>query len=194
MDDGSRKEIAQAIETHRKMLDELEAGGGEKISEAAKMVAESLKKGGCVYICGNGGSAADAQHIAGELVGRFMCERKGLAAIALTTDTSVMTAVANDYGYEQMFARQVEALVKDGDILWAISTSGSSANILAAADLAKNKGAKILAFTGRKNSRLEKLADVCLCADDKYSPHSQEMHQLAYHIICKLVEREFVKE
>jgi len=118
-------------------------------------------------------------------------ERKGLAAIALTTDTSVMTSISNDYGYENVFARQLEALVKKGDILWAISTSGSSANVVAAAEMAKKKGACVLAFTGQAQSKLERIADICFCAADKSTARSQEIHQIAYHIICELVEQNF---
>ncbi|MHC4222031.1 MAG: D-sedoheptulose-7-phosphate isomerase [Planctomycetota bacterium] len=189
----TKKQISEAIEVHKKMVTELQAKGLESIAAAAEMIIESLNKNGCVYICGNGGSAADAQHIAGELVGRFIRDRKGLAAVAMSTDTSVITSVANDYGYDSIFARQVEALVGDKDILWAISTSGNSANIIAAAKLAKEKNAKVLAFTGRAGSELEKIADVCFCAENKLTARSQEMHQLAYHIICDLVEESFCK-
>ncbi|MHC4239371.1 MAG: D-sedoheptulose-7-phosphate isomerase [Planctomycetota bacterium] len=139
-------------------------------------------------------STADAQHIAGELVGRFDCERRGLPAVALTTDTSVITAISNDYGYENIFTRQVEALVRAGDILWAISTSGASENIVAAARLAKKKGASVLAFTGRKNSTLEQAADICFCAHSESTARSQEIHQIAYHIICDLVEQTLKKK
>ncbi len=158
---------------------------------AAEAITKVFRQNGRVYVCGNGGSAADAQHIASELVGKFECERKGLPAVALTTDTSVITSISNDYGYENMFTKQVEALLKEGDILWAISTSGTSANITAAAELAKKKGACVLAFTGNSNSKLEQIADICVCANEKSTARSQEIHQLAYHIICKLVEQNF---
>ena len=118
-------------------------------------------------------------------------ERKPLAAVAFSTDTSVLTCVANDYSYEQVFARQTEALVRKGDILWAFSTSGSSANVIAAARTAKEKGAYIIAFTGKSGSELEQMADICFCADAESTARSQEIHQLAYHIICDLVERGF---
>jgi len=191
MSKNTKKQIAAAIETHKKMLAELEASGFETIVAAARAIIKALKKNGRVYICGNGGSAADAQHIAAELVGRFARNRKGLAAIALTTDTSVITSIANDYGYDNVFTRQVEAIVGKNDILWAISTSGWSANVVAAAKLAKKKGACVLAFTGRNNSILEKTADICFCADNDSTARSQEIHQLAYHIICDLVEQSF---
>jgi D-sedoheptulose 7-phosphate isomerase len=184
-------QINQIIETHKKMVAQLQASELNTIVIAAEAIIRALKKGATVYICGNGGSAADAQHIAAELVNRFECNRRALPAVALTTDSSVMTSIANDVSCENIFARQVEALVKKGDILWAISTSGSSPNVLAAARVARRKGALVLAFTGRKKSKLERLADVCLCADDKSTARSQEIHQLAYHIICKLVEQSF---
>jgi D-sedoheptulose 7-phosphate isomerase len=126
-------------------------------------------------------------------VGRFERERKPLPAVALTTDTSIVTSISNDYGYENVFAKQVEALVKKGDVLWAISTSGTSANVIAAAKLAKKKGAKVLAFTGSNDSKLEKVSDICLCANSKSTARSQEIHQLGFHIICGLVEDSFCK-
>lgn len=175
------------------MLAEIEGRGLETIASAASAIIKALKANKCVYLCGNGGSAADAQHIAGELVGRFRRERKALAAVALSTDTSIITSVANDYSYEDIFARQVEALVGKGDILWAFSTSGSAANVISAARLAKKKGACVLAFTGRSKSLLERIADVCFCAESKSTARSQEMHQVAYHIICELVEQSFCK-
>ena len=191
MDDGLRKNIIETIEAHKKMVAELQESGIETLVAAAKTVIRSLKSNGRIYLCGNGGSAADAQHIAGELVGRFRRERKALPAVALTTDTSVITSISNDDSFEHTFVRQVEALVAEGDILWAISTSGKSANVIAAAELAKEKGACVLAFTGRSNCRLEQIADICFCAADKSTARSQEIHQLAYHIICDLVEQSF---
>jgi len=194
MNEDTKKKIIEAIERHKKKISELEAGGIETIAAAAEMIVKVFKQGGRVYLCGNGGSAADAQHIAGELVGRFERRRKGLAAVALTTDTSIITSVSNDYGYENVFARQVEALVGGGDILWALSTSGSSKNVIAAAELAKKKGACVLAFTGTANSKLEQIADICFCANDKSTARSQEIHQVAYHIICGLVEQSFCEQ
>ena len=191
MNEGVRKKIIEAIETHKKKISEFEASGIEIIAAAAEAITRALKQNGRVYICGNGGSAADAQHIASELVGRFERERQGLAAVALTTDTSVITSISNDYGYKNIFARQVEALVKKGDVLWAISTSGASANVIAAAELAKKKGACVLAFTGRDNSKLEQIADICFCVNETSTARSQEIHQIAYHIICDLVEQSF---
>ncbi|MFA5251201.1 MAG: SIS domain-containing protein [Phycisphaerae bacterium] len=193
MDKGIRKKITETIESHKKAIARFETGGTEAIAAAAGMITRALKKNGRLYICGNGGSAADAQHIASEFVGRFERERKSLPAVALTTDTSVITSISNDYGYENIFAKQVESLVKRGDVLWAISTSGTSANVIAAAKLAKKKGAKVLAFTGSNGSKLEKMADVCFCANSKSTARSQEIHQLSFHIICGLVEDSFCK-
>jgi D-sedoheptulose 7-phosphate isomerase len=191
MDADTRKQIIDTIEIHKKLIAELQQNCIEIIAAAAEAIVQTLKKNGTVYLCGNGGSAADAQHIAGELVGRFNRERRALPAVALSTDTSILTSIANDYAYENVFARQVEALVREGDILWAFSTSGSSANVIAAAKLAKEKGACVLAFTGKTDSPLEKIADICFCAANKSTARSQEAHQLAYHIICDLVEQSF---
>jgi len=192
MNEDIRKQIIETIETHKKMTAELQKSGLETIVSIAQAITKALEQNGTVYLCGNGGSAADAQHIAGELVGRFKRERKALAAVALSTDTSIITSIANDYAYENVFARQVEALVREGDILWAFSTSGTSANIIAAAQSAKKKGVLVIAFTGTNNSKLEQIADICFCADAESTARSQEIHQLAYHIICDLVEQSFV--
>jgi len=191
MNEDIRKQIIETIETHKKMTAEFETSGIEKVVSIAEAITRALEQNGTVYLCGNGGSAADAQHIAGELVGRFSRERKALAAVALTTDTSIITSIANDYAYENVFSRQVEALVREGDILWAFSTSGSSANVIAAAQSAKKKGAYVIAFTGSTDSKLEQIADICFCADAESTARSQEIHQLAYHIICDFVESSF---
>jgi D-sedoheptulose 7-phosphate isomerase len=191
MDEDIREKIAETIERHKEVLAKFETDALETLAVAAETITQAIKQGGTVYTCGNGGSAADAQHIASELVGRFERERKGLPAVALTTDTSVITSISNDYGCENMFAKQVEALVSKGDILWAISTSGTSVNIIVAAKLAKKKDATVLAFTGKPDSELEKTAHICLCANDESTARSQEIHQLAYHIICDLVECSF---
>jgi len=185
------RHIKNIIRRHNQLTVILEKGSVKTIASIAQAITKSLKSGGCVYTCGNGGSAADAQHIAAELVGRFEKDRKGLPAVALTTDLSLLTSVANDYGYENVFVRQVEALVKKQDIFWAISTSGSSPNVVAAAMLATKKGAKVIAFTGMPGSKLEKISDICLAAKDPLTARCQEIHQLAYHIICGLVEQAF---
>ncbi len=191
MYESVRLQVTEAIEAHSELVAQLQRRGVASIAAAAEAIVEALKQDGCVYICGNGGSAADAQHIASELVGKFNRERRALPAIALSTDTSAITSISNDYGYDNVFARQVEALVGEGDILWAISTSGTSANVLAAVESAKKKGASILAFTGRSDSKLEKMADICFCAESESTARTQEIHQLAYHVICDIVEQSF---
>lgn len=185
--------IRNAIEVHKRLLLEFEKYSPEILSKMSLLILETFRQGHCLYLCGNGGSAADAQHVAGELIGRFRNERKALPAIALNTDTSVLTCIGNDYSFKDIFARQVEALVKPGDLLWVFSTSGNSPNIIAAAEMAKSKNAKVISFTGRENSRVEELSDICLCIRSLSTSATQELHQLAYHIICGLVECQFVK-
>jgi D-sedoheptulose 7-phosphate isomerase len=185
--------IAEAIANHKALVARLETEGAAVLEKAAAILCDVLKGGSRIYICGNGGSAADAQHIAGELVGRFEMSRDALPAVALSTDTSILTAIGNDMSFEDVFARQVEALVRRGDLLWAISTSGESPNVLKAVRMARQQGALVLAFTGRISSTLESLSDVCLCADYPSSARSQEIHQLAYHILCGIVEKELAQ-
>ena len=192
MNERTKTHIVEAVETHKRMTAEFESRSLKTVSAIAEIITEVLQQGGTIFLCGNGGSAADAQHIAGEFVGRFCRERKALPAVAFSTDTSVLTCIANDYAYEKVFARQAEALVSQGDILWAFSTSGTSANVVAAARVARDKGARVIAFTGRADSELERTADICFCAENASTARSQEMHQLAYHIICDLVERNFI--
>lgn len=169
-------------------LDEASAGS---IQQMAELLIEALEAGGRVYVCGNGGSAADAQHIAGELAGRFRRERKPLPCVAVSTDTSVLTAVGNDYSFEDIFSRQVEALAAPGDVLWALSTSGDSPNVVKAADAAHQAGAKVIAMTGLGGSKLAEAADVCLRAPADRTDLIQLLHQVAYHIICELIDEHF---
>jgi D-sedoheptulose 7-phosphate isomerase len=190
MDEKIKGLVVETIQAHRVMLDEVIGCRVETIIAAAEAIASVLRNGGTVYLCGNGGSAADAQHIAGEFVGRFMVERRALPAVALSADTSVISCIANDYSYDEVFSRQVEALVRERDILWAFSTSGTSANVVAAAKAARAKGAAVLAFTGRRASTLEEISDICFCAEHELTARSQEIHQLAYHIICDIVEKD----
>jgi D-sedoheptulose 7-phosphate isomerase len=159
------------------------------IEQAAADIAACLKSGGKLLICGNGGSAADAQHVAGELVNRFLRDRRPYAAIALSTDTSVLTSIGNDFGFERAFEKQVLALGRSGDILLAISTSGNAANVCLAAEAAKGIGVKVLALTGGQGGRLAGLADRVLCLScTAGTPRIQEGHQLIYHILCEDVE------
>jgi D-sedoheptulose 7-phosphate isomerase len=161
----------------------------DSILQAASIIADSFKRGGKVVLFGNGGSAADAQHIAGELVGRFLLERQALPAIALTTNTSILTALGNDYGYSATFCRQVEALVNSGDVVIGISTSGNSPNVIEALKLAREKGAKAVALTG-SGGRLTDVADLTLAVPSKVTPRIQEAHITIGHIICEIVESE----
>jgi D-sedoheptulose 7-phosphate isomerase len=166
----------------------------EQVVLAATMIARALGAGGKVLLCGNGGSAADAQHIAGELVGRFRRERGSWPAIALTTDTSILTAVGNDYGFEHVFARQVTALGQPGDILIAISTSGASRNVLAAVEVARGQGVYVIGLTGGGPSPLANAADLCLGVPTEDTAFIQQAHIAMLHAVCDLVEQMLVEE
>ncbi len=161
------------------------------IYTASIIVTEALKNQKKVLLCGNGGSAADAQHIAAELVGRFKKERRGLPAVALSTDTSALTAISNDYGYEQVFARQVEALAQKGDVLIAISTSGESENVLRAVEVARAMGCKCIGLLGRNGGRIKDMCDSSIVVPVEDTPRIQEMHILIGHILCALVDESF---
>ena len=164
------------------------------IVNAINMIISAYKAGGKVLLIGNGGSAADAQHIAAELVGRFKLERMALPAIALTTDTSILTSVANDYKYDNVFSRQVEALANNEDILIAITTSGNSINVLKAVEMARSKNVKVIGLTGRDGGKLKDMADMTIMIPSDNTPRIQEAHITIGHIICNLVEREFFNE
>lgn len=164
--------------------------GGDDIVRAAELVGDTLRAGRTVFSCGNGGSAADAQHFAAELVGRFVRERQAFPAVALTTDTSTLTAVANDYSYEQVFARQVEAHGRPGDLLIALSTSGNSPNVLAAARSARARGMKTIALTGKDGGALGRAADLHVNVPSSSTARVQEVHCTVLHIVCELVESE----
>ena len=159
------------------------------IVTAAAAIVESLRRGGKLLVFGNGGSAADAQHVAAELVGRFVRERAALAALALTTDTSVLTSVANDYAYDRVFARQIEALGHEGDVALAISTSGASPNVVAGLDAARRRGLRTIALTGRDGGAVGRAADVHVNVPSESTPRVQEVHRTLLHVICDLVER-----
>ncbi|MFZ5799847.1 MAG: D-sedoheptulose-7-phosphate isomerase [Candidatus Omnitrophota bacterium] len=162
----------------------------EIIVSIAKAMIKSLKNGGKIIFCGNGGSAADSQHLAAEIVGRFQKDRRALAAVALSTDTSIITSLANDFGFDTVFSRQVEALAKKGDVLVAISTSGNSANILAAVLAAKKKGVITVAFAGGEGGKLAKLCDISLIVPSHVTARVQETHITVGHAICQLIEKE----
>lgn len=174
------------IETAKKMEKLL-----PDIVSAAELCLASLKDGGKIMLCGNGGSAADSQHIAAELSGRFKKERKPLAGIALTTDTSALTAIGNDYGFEQIFSRQVEALAKEEDILIAISTSGNSKNVINAIESARKIGCKIITLTGKNGGKMKDLGDVNIVIPSNDTPRIQEMHIMVGHMICAFIDEYF---
>lgn len=159
-----------------------------QIAQAAAAIKEALAHGHKLLLCGNGGSAADSQHIAAEFVGRFQKERQGLPAIALTVDTSILTAVGNDYGYNKVFVRQVEALAQKGDVLLGISTSGNSGNVLEAIKLAKEKGCFTIGMTAAGGGAMAELCDVNMAVPAKITARAQEMHILIGHIICELAD------
>ena len=157
----------------------------------ADALITALRSGRRVYVFGNGGSAADAQHIAAELLGRFRCDRQALPAVALTTDSSTLTAISNDLGYDRVFARQLEGLLVAGDVAWALSTSGTSPNIIAALEVAADRGAVTVGFTGTPGGRMPELCTHVLHVPHRSSDRIQEGHQLAYHYVCERVEAAF---
>ena len=160
----------------------------DKILMASGVFIETLKNGNKVLLCGNGGSAADCQHWAAEMTGRFLKERKSLGFIALTTNTSELTSIGNDYSFDKVFSRQVEGLGEKGDILVCISTSGKSKNVIAAAKVAKKKGIKVICLTGKAPSPLSKISDITISVPSVQTPRIQEAHSLIIHILCHLVE------
>jgi D-sedoheptulose 7-phosphate isomerase len=164
------------------------------VKTIADAIAQALRNGNKLLLIGNGGSAADAQHIAAEIVGRYKLERPAWAAIALTTDTSALTAIGNDYGIEQMFARQVQGLARKGDVLIAITTSGRSPNILAALHVARSIGVTTVGFTGTKGESMRPLCDHLLVAPSDDTPVIQQIHMVAAHAICDDVERAVMNE
>lgn len=180
--DRALNALAQSVENQ-----DLQAQFGRLVELTKKTLAAKKK----ILLCGNGGSAAEAQHIAAEFVGRFKKERKALPAIALTTDTSILTAVANDYTYDLVFARQVEALGEKGDILCLLSTSGNSKNCLAAAKTAKSMGLSTVAFTGASGGQLALMTDLALRVPSAVTSHIQEVHLVLLHALCELVDESF---
>jgi D-sedoheptulose 7-phosphate isomerase len=177
------------VASHAELVQRMDQVSAE-VGQAAAFVVDSLKSGGCVLVCGNGGSAADAQHIAGEFVGRFLKERRALPSIALHANTTVMTAIGNDYSFDTVYSRQVEAHGKPGDVLIAITTSGNSVNILRAAEEARKSGIKVIGLTGETGGKLKELCDVCICVPSPSTPRVQEMHILIGHTICQVAESE----
>lgn len=159
-------------------------------STTANRIATTIAAGNKLLVCGNGGSAADAQHFVAEMVGRYLCERNGWPAIALTVDSSVLTSIANDYGFSAIFSRQVQALGKAGDILMAISTSGKSPNILSAAKTARENNIYTIALTGEGETPLSAICDITLSVPSSYTPHIQQAHIAVIHLLCELIEKQ----
>jgi len=180
-------DLRASIDEHLEAVTSLKADA-PIIERVAQRIIEIIREDGTVYVLGNGGSAADAQHIAAELLGRFKHNRRALPAMALTTDTSTLTAVANDLGAEHIFVRQVEALVRPRDCLWVLSVSGTSPNVIAAIELARGRGACVIGFTGCSGGHLVESCDICLRAAHSASDRVQEVHELAYHLVCEIVE------
>ncbi|HKP68498.1 MAG TPA: D-sedoheptulose 7-phosphate isomerase, partial [Pyrinomonadaceae bacterium] len=180
--------IERSLTQHAGVFQNIHDNFRSEIAACAELIIETVANGKKVLVCGNGGSAADAQHIAAEFVGRYEAERRGLPAIALTTDTSALTALSNDYGFERVFARQVEALGVEGDLLIAISTSGDSPNVIAATMAARSAGCKVLAMTGQKGTKLASLSDMCIKVPSTRTARIQEAHITIAHIWCELLD------
>jgi D-sedoheptulose 7-phosphate isomerase len=189
MKDTIQNHFARHIQTASQVSAELPS----IIEKVARLLIDALENGRTLLLCGNGGSAADAQHIATEITGRFMRERKAMPAIALTTDTSALTAIGNDFGFEQIFARQVEALARPGDVLIGITTSGNSANVLEALRAAEDAKCVTVALTGRDGGRAKDLANYAIVIPSDYTPFIQEMHITIAHILCELIDVHFAK-
>ncbi len=175
--------LTAAIALHERMR-----GNLGPVLEAAQAVLDALQAGRKVLIFGNGGSASDAQHVAAELVGRFLRDRPALAAVALTTDTSVLTSVANDFSFAQVFVRQIEALGQPGDVAFGISTSGMSVNVEAALQTARSRGLRTIALTGRDGGRVGQVAEIHVNVPGESAPRVQEVHRTLLHVLCELVE------
>lgn len=186
--------IVRSLSEHRETMERLERELTDAIAEAAELISTSLQSGGKVLVMGNGGSAADAQHFAAEIVGRFLKERPGLPAIALTTDSSILTAIGNDYGFDAVFKRQVEALATSGDVVIGISTSGNSENVRQALVLAREKGCSTIGLLGRDGGSIRELCTIPLIVPSSATPRIQEGHATIVHIVCDLIERRLFPE
>ena len=180
------QQIRESIKVKEAML--ADAGLVSQIEQVAWRIVDSYRNGGKVLIAGNGGSAADAQHITAELVSRFTFDRPALPAMALTTDTSILTAISNDYGYEKLFARQLQANGREGDVFIAISTSGNSKNVINGLAVAKEMGIASIGLTGASGGAMATLCDLCICVPSDSTPRIQESHILIGHILCAAVE------
>jgi D-sedoheptulose 7-phosphate isomerase len=187
--------LEKEMEIHTRILEQTIKGSAPVIREIATCLVECFRQGSKLMLCGNGGSAADSQHMVAEFVNRFRLDRAALPAIALTVDTSILTAIGNDSSYEFTFSRQVEALARKGDILAVISTSGSSPNVLKALEVARGRGVKTIGFTGEKgNLTLSPKCDICLVIPSADTPRVQEVHEFVWHAICGMVEQALFAE
>jgi D-sedoheptulose 7-phosphate isomerase len=186
----AQRSLTQHLETFNALVRDC----GTQIDECSSIIVDTVKRGNKILICGNGGSAADAQHIAAEFVGRYETERRALPAIALTTDTSALTALANDYDFERIFSRQVDALAAEGDCLIGISTSGNSPNVIAAVMAARRKGCRIIGMTGAKGKKLAALCDAALMVPSERTARIQEAHITVAHIWCEIVDEAISQE
>ncbi len=180
--------IAEILRSSARVHDETAVTLCEEIAQAAQLIIDSTRDGGKLALCGNGGSAADAQHIAAEMVGRFQMERRPLPALALTTDTSVLTGIGNDYSYRDVFRKQVEALLVAGDVLIALTTSGNSPNCLAAVEAARDQGVTTIALTGAGGGEIARQVDLALIVPHEQTARIQETHIPIAHALCELVE------
>jgi D-sedoheptulose 7-phosphate isomerase len=183
------EEIQGQLQAHRGVIELIEREMSPQIAAAATLLVDTFRNGGKLLAMGNGGSAADAQHFAAEIVGRFKLERPALPAVALSTDSSIMTAIGNDYGFDQIFRRQIEALAAAGDAVVGISTSGNSPNVLAALALARERGCRTIGLLGRDGGSIRSVCDLALIVPSADTPRVQEGHITIIHILCDLLER-----
>tara|TARA_B100000768_G_scaffold170489_1_gene176925 strand:+ start:84 stop:656 length:573 start_codon:yes stop_codon:yes gene_type:complete len=181
--------IKKNLSSHLEIINKILETNVSLIELFGNLLSSCLEKNGTIFLCGNGGSASDSQHIAAELVGKFKKERRALKSIALTTDSSILTSVGNDYGFKEIFSRQLEALATSGDIVIGISTSGNSENIIRAFEVAKNMGVTTLSLTGRDGGKLKDFSDHCLTVPSESTARIQEAHILIGHILCDLIEK-----
>lgn len=182
-------EITMQLAAHREVIARVEQELTPRIAEMVELMVDTFQRGGKVLVMGNGGSAADAQHFVAEIVGRFKMERRGLPALALSTDTSILTAIGNDYGFDRVFSRQVEALAATGDLVIGISTSGNSPNVLLALQLARETGCRTVGLLGKDGGSIKDVCDLALIVPTVDTPRVQEAHITIIHIVCDLLEK-----
>lgn len=183
--------MLEEVQEKKKLLEEIQTNGYLlAVNEVGMKMADRIKAGNKILLAGNGGSAADAQHFAGEIVGRFLLERNAMPAISLCVDPSVMTCIGNDYGYDEVFARQVQGLGNEGDMFVGISTSGNSKNIIRALAEARKKHMLVVGFLGKGGGQIKDMCDIALVVPSESTPRIQEIHTFTVHLLCKIIERE----